>query len=277
MNNYEHPSDSLNFNELERLIILIRNTYGFDFGNYSTASLKRRVTRIMQLQKLNLFDLLALLTNDVDYFESFLIEITVNVTEMFRDPEFFVSVKKNILPYLKSYQRIKVWNAGCSTGEELYSFAILFSSEQVYDRSFFYGTDINTDVLGHAKTGIYTLEKMKTYAENYQSTGFVPPLSNYYTAKYDAVSINHSLKKNTLFSVHNLASDGVFNEFQIISCRNVLIYFNAELQKKVIELFYNSLVTFGFLCLGSKETLRSTELSRFKIIDKRNNIYQKIA
>jgi len=273
----DKETDTISYEELENLVAFIKNVQGFDFSDYSAASLKRRVTRIMQLQKLSLFDLRTLLTNDQDYFESFLIEVTVNVTEMFRDPSFYKSVANNIIPYLKSYQRIKVWNAGCSTGEELYSFAILFSEENLYERCFFYGTDINTDVLEQAKNGIYNLQKMKQYSENFQKIGSSNTLSNYYTAKYDAASINHSLKKNILFSVHNLASDGVFNEFQVISCRNVLIYFNSELQKKVIELFYNSLANFGFLCLGSKETLRSTELGRFKVIDKKNNIYQKIA
>lgn len=273
----DKDTDTISYEELENLVVFIKNVQGFDFSDYSAASLKRRVTRIMQLQKLSLFDLRTLLTNDQDYFESFLIEITVNVTEMFRDPSFYKSVAGNIIPYLKSYQRIKVWNAGCSTGEELYSFAVLFSEEQLYERCFFYGTDINTDVLEQAKNGIYDLQKMKQYSENFQKIGSGNTLSNYYTAKYDAASINHSLKKNILFSVHNLASDGVFNEFQVISCRNVLIYFNTELQKKVIELFYNSLANFGFLCLGSKETLRSTELGRFRVIDKKNNIYQKIA
>ena len=277
MTKLQEPIETISYAELTELISLIRNIHGFDFSGYSSASLKRRVTRIMQIQKLNLFDLRMLLTNDGDYFESFLIEVTVNVTEMFRDPLFFKAIGMHILPYLKSYQRIKVWNAGCSTGEELYSFAILFAEEKLYDRSFLYGTDINSDVLEYAKNGIYDLQKMKQYSENYRQTGAVHTLSDYYTAKYDAASINHSLKKNILFSAHNLASDGVFNEFQVISCRNVLIYFDANLQKKVIDLFYNSLANFGFLCLGSKESLRSTELGRFKIIDKKNNIYQKIA
>lgn len=267
----------ITYEELNSLVDLIRNTQDFDFGNYSAASFKRRVTRIMHLQKLSLFDLRTLLTNDQDYFESFLIEITVNVTEMFRDPLFYKSLALNVIPYLRSYQRIKVWNAGCSTGEELYSYAILFSEENLYDRSFFYGTDINNDVLSQARSGIYDLQKMKQNSENFQKTGTLRTLSDFYTAKYDAAIINHSLQKNVLFSVHNLASDGVFNEFQVISCRNVLIYFNPELQMKVIELFYNSLANFGFLCLGSKETLRSTEIGRFKVIDKKNNIYQKIA
>jgi chemotaxis protein methyltransferase CheR len=275
MHNVNH--DLISYDELNNLVDLIKNTQGFDFGNYSPASLKRRVTRIMHLQRLSLFDLRTLLTNDQDYFESFLIEITVNVTEMFRDPLFYKSLATNVIPYLRSYQRIKVWNAGCSTGEELYSFSILFSEEDLYDRTFFYGTDINNDVLSHARAGIYDLQKMKQNSENFRLTGTARTLSDFYTAKYDAATINHSLKKNVLFSVHNLASDGVFNEFQVISCRNVLIYFNPELQLKVIELFYNSLANFGFLCLGSKESLRSTEFKRFKVIDKKNNIYQKIA
>jgi chemotaxis protein methyltransferase CheR len=274
MDNRNHD---ITYEELNSLVDLIKNTQHFDFGDYAAASLKRRVTRIMQLQKLSLFDLRTLLTNDEDYFESFLIEITVNVTEMFRDPLFYKSLSENVIPYLRSYQRLKVWNAGCSTGEELYSYAILFAEADLYDRTFFYGTDINNEVLGHARLGIYDLHKMKQNSENFQNTGTLHTLSDFYTAKYDAAIINHSLKKNVLFSVHNLATDGVFNEFQVISCRNVLIYFNQELQKKVIELFYNSLANFGFLCLGSKETLRSTEIGRFKVIDKKNNIYQKIA
>ena len=269
-------SETITYEELASLVDFIRRIHGFDFSDYSSASLKRRVTRIMQLQKLSLFDLRTLLTNDPDYFEAFLIEITVNVTEMFRDPPFYQSFANNVIPYLKSYQRLKIWNAGCSTGEELYSFAILFAEENLYERSFFYGTDINSNVLSFARDGIYDLQKMKQYSENFQKTGTLQTLSKYYTAKYDAAALDRSLRKNVLFSVHNLISDGVFNEFQVISCRNVLIYFNTELQKKVIDLFYNSLSNFGFLCLGSKESLKYTDLSRFKAIDNKNNIYQKI-
>ncbi|TCC88261.1 protein-glutamate O-methyltransferase CheR [Pedobacter frigiditerrae] len=263
--------------ELNELILIIRKVHDFDFSVYSQASFKRQVTKLMILEKLSLFDLRTLLTNDANYFEHFLIQVTVNVTEMFRDPLFYKSVKENIIPYLSSYQHIKIWNAGCSTGEELYSFAMLFADENLYQRSFFYGTDVNSKVLSMAKNGIYSLKQMKQYSENYLATGAINSLAKYYTAKYDAVAIKHALKKNTLFSVHNLISDGVFNEFQVISCRNVLIYFSKELQNKVIELFYNSLANFGFLCLGSKESIRNSNLlALFKIIDKKNNIYQKI-
>ncbi|WP_443937804.1 CheR family methyltransferase [Pedobacter sp. MW01-1-1] len=272
INNYEISSS-----ELKDLIELIKNIHGFDFGNYAQASLKRRVNLILNNQKWSIFDLKNQLTNTSSYFDTFLESITVNVTEMFRDAPFFIAVKKNILPYLKSYPHIKVWNAGCSTGEELYSFSILFQEENLYDRTFFYGTDINGKVLEKAKAGIYNLQKMKLYSENYLATEPKYSLSNYYTAQYDAALINRSLKKNCLFASHNLVSDNPFNEFQLISCRNVLIYFNTELQNKVIELFYNSLTTFGFLCLGSKETIRDSEFAkRFKIIDRHKNIYQKI-
>ncbi len=270
-------SENISTEQLDELISVIKNVHGFDFSQYSAASFKRQVSKVLHLQKQSVFELRNLIINDATYFEQFLCSVTVNVTEMFRDPTFYQSIREHIVPYLASYQRIKVWNAGCSTGEELYSFAILFAEEGLYDRSFFYGTDINTAVLKTAKSGIYELAKMKQNSENYSASGAVNSLSKYYTAKYDAVSIRHSIKKNVLFSTHNLVSDGAFNQFQVISCRNVLIYFNVELQNRAIELFYTSLASFGFLCLGSKETIRSIDLkNRFKIIDKKNNIYQRI-
>ena len=271
------PEESISDEELKSLIHLVKKVHGFDFGDYTMASLKRRISRIIELQKLSYFDLTNHLVNDTEYFDHFLAEVTVNITEMFRDPLFFKSVKENVIPYLRSYQHIKVWSAGCSTGEELYSLAILFTEEDLYKRSFFYGTDVNHEVLMQAKEGIYDLQKMKQYSENYIGFSNTSSLSNYYTAKYDAVSISRKLKKNVLFSMHNLVSDGPFNEFQLITCRNVLIYFNTELQAKVINLFYNSLANFGFLCLGTKESIRDAELAKkFKVIDKKNNIYQKI-
>lgn len=264
--------------QVEEVIIITKNIYGFDFDGYSRASLKRRINRIMLLKRLDFFDLLSTLTNDQNFFHDFLNEVTVNVTEMFRDPKFFISLRANVLPYLSTYQHIKVWNAGCSTGEELYSFAILFEEAELYKRSFFYGTDINHKVLETAKEGIYDLQKMKLYSENYHAIEGVKSLANYYTAQYDAASILRTLKKNVLFSMHNLVSDGPFNEFQVISCRNVLIYFNPTLQNTVINLFYNSLAMFGFLCLGGKEAIRDVQLAKkFKVVDKKNNIYQKIS
>jgi chemotaxis protein methyltransferase CheR len=159
-------NENINSEQLDELITVIKHVHGFDFSNYSPASFKRQVSKILQLQKLSSFDLRNLIINDAAYFDQFLCNVTVNVTEMFRDPHFYKSIREHIIPYLSSYQRIKIWNAGCSTGEELYSFAILFAEENLYARSFFYGTDINSDVLKNAKSGIYELRKMKQNSEN---------------------------------------------------------------------------------------------------------------
>jgi chemotaxis protein methyltransferase CheR len=167
--------------------------------------------------------------------------------------------------------------AGCSTGEEVYSIAILLREAGLSNKSFIYGTDINTEVLREARRGIYSLRNIKSYAENYQFTGLKGSISDHFTILYDAASIHNELKQNTLFSVHNLVSDGIFNEFQLISCRNVFIYFETELQEHILELFYKSLCPLGYLCLGSKETIRSdTFKKKFKVINSKENIYQKI-
>jgi chemotaxis protein methyltransferase CheR len=271
-------AESITFDELEEIIQLVNKVHGFDFSEYSRASLKRRVTRVMKLGRMNLFELKNRLINDTRFFEQFVKELTVNVTEMFRDPGFFKSLRENVLPYLASFQHIRIWNAGCSTGEEVYSYAILLKEHDLYSRCQLYGTDINSDVLDTARKGIYDLKNMKLYSGNFSESGTENSLSDFYTAMYDAAAINNNLKNKTLFSAHNLVSDGVFNEFQLISCRNVLIYFTVKLQERVIELFYDSLQPLGFLCLGTKECLRSERIaSKFKVIDKKFNIYQKIA
>ena len=263
--------------ELDEAIMLIKNVHDFDFSDYSKASLKRRFEGMLSKLSLSFFDLKLKIINEPHFLKTLVNDITVNVTEMFRDAEFFKSVKNNVIPYLKSYQRIKIWNAGVATGEELYSFSILFQDSEIYEKSFFYGTDINTEVLEEAKTGIYPLKKMKTFAENYLALNLVRPFSDYYTVHYDYAIINAELRKNSLFSVHNLISDGIFNEFQLVICRNVLIYFNLELQNKVLRLLIDSLCIFGFLCLGSKEVIRSEELEkRLKLIDRKQNIYQRV-
>jgi len=270
-------AEFISFEELEDVIHLVNKVHGYDFNEYSRASLKRRVSRVMGLRKLSLFELNNRLVNDNDFFEYFLKEITVNVTEMFRDPDFFNILREKVLPYLSSYQQINIWTAGCSTGEELYSLAILLQEQGLLGRSLLYGTDVNSDVIDHAKKGIYDLKNMKLYSENYRESGTRHSLSEYYTAMYDAAVINQNLRDKTSFSIHNLVSDGVFNQFQLISCRNVLIYFTVSLQEKVIQLLYDSLQPLGFLCLGSKESLRNEAIARcFKLIDKKSNIYQKI-
>ena len=269
--------DGISDDDLLSLISLIKNIYGFDFSQYSKSSLKRRFERLLGVKQWTLVDLKTKITNDYSFYDVLLREITVNVTEMFREPAFYKSLSLNVLPYLNSYSRVKVWNAGVSSGQELYSFVILFSENGMYDKAFFYGTDINTEVLDEAKNGIYSLVDMRSFANNYVKTDFQKAFSNYFTVGYHNSAIKSQFKKNTHFSVHNLLSDGVFNEFQLISCRNVLIYFEVELQAKVIELFIDSLCLFGFLCLGSKEAVRSKKLlNRLKVIDSKQNIYQRI-
>ena len=268
----------LSVQQLNELIDLIKKFHGFDFSYYSKASLKRRVLRIMQNKKQTFYDLKHTLVNNQPFFQEFLDEITVNVTEMFRDPSFYKAINNQVIPYLSTYQHIKIWSAGCSSGEEVYSLAILMNETGLRKKSFIYGTDINTEMLKEARKGIYSLKKIKSYAENYQYSGLKGSLTDHFTIMYDAATVHSELKHNTLFSVHNLVSDAIFNEFQLISCRNVFIYFESELQEKILELFYNSLAPLGFLCMGSKETIRSDKFKKkFKVINSKENIYQKIA
>jgi chemotaxis protein methyltransferase CheR len=270
-------SQSLTAEQVTELIDLVKKAHGFDFSDYSKASLKRRLSRIMMIKKLSFYDLKHTLLNSPDFFQDFLEEITVNVTEMFRDPSFYKALNTQVIPYLSTYQHIKMWSAGCSSGEEVYSLAILMEQAGLKDKSFIYGTDVNTVVLKEARMGIYSYRNIKSYTENYQMAGMKGTLTDHFTTLYDAATIHSELKANTLFSVHNLISDTVFNEFQLISCRNVFIYFETQLQDRILELFYKSLCPHGFLCLGSKETIRSeTFKRRFKAINLKENIYQKI-
>jgi len=273
----EGLTSTISQKQLEELIDLVKRIYGFDFSDYTKASLKRRILRIMMLKKQEFYDLKHILVNNVKFFQEFLEEITVNVTEMFRDPAFYKALHNQVIPYLSTYQHIKIWCAGCSSGEEVYSLAILMQEAGLTNKSFIYGTDINTEMLKEARKGIYSLRKIKSYAENYQFSGLKGSITDHFTILYDAATIHNELKHNTLFSVHNLVSDSIFNEFQMITCRNVFIYFETELQEKILELFYNSLCPHGFLCLGNKETIRSDKFrKKFKVINSTENIYQKI-
>jgi chemotaxis protein methyltransferase CheR len=270
-------SQGLTAEQITELIGLVKKVHGFDFSNYSKASLKRRISRIMMIKKLEFYDLKHTLVNNPDFFQDFLEEITVNVTEMFRDPSFYKALNNEVIPYLSTYQHIKIWSAGCSSGEEVYSLAILLNDAELKNKSFIYGTDVNTVVLKEARLGIYSYRNIKSYAENYQLSGLKGTLTDHFTTMYDAATVHSELKANTLFSVHNLISDTVFNEFQLITCRNVFIYFETQLQEKILELFYKSLCPHGFLCLGSKETIRSDSFKKkFRVINQKENIYQKI-
>jgi len=259
------------------IIQIAQQVHGFDFTEYAKASLKRRIIRVGQLKNMNFYDLKHALVNDQQFFKFFLEEITVNVTEMFRDPLHYLSLKEKVLPYLASYPQIKIWSAGCSTGEEAYSLNILIQDANLKSKTFIYGTDVNEEVIKTARKGIYSLEKIKGYAENYRTTTLSGSLTDQFTMMYGAAAVRADLKQNTFFSTHNLVADGVFNEFQLITCRNVFIYFEPPLQEKVLRLFYKSLCPLGFLWLGSKEIIRSHFFKeRFRVVDAKHNIYQKI-
>jgi len=269
--------ETLTDQELHELIDLVRATHGFDFSNYSKASLKRRLSRIITLKKVGFKELQDSLTNNSDFFRWFLNEVTVNVTEMFRDPSFYKALTALVVPYLSKFKNVRVWSAGCSSGEEVYSLAILLTEAKLKVGPFIYGTDINTAMIEEAQKGIYSMRKIKSYAENYKSCGLNGELTDHFNIINDLGSIKNELKQNTLFSVHDLVTDNAFNEFQIISCRNVFIYFETELQKRILGLFYKSLCPHGFLCLGSKETIRFPEYkNNFKVISQKENIYQKV-
>lgn len=263
--------------ELKELLQSIRSVYGYDFTEYAEASVRRRIDHFMHARKIEALDKLGkIILKDEKLFEDFVQEISVTVTEMFRDPDFYQSLRKNVMKRLATYPFIKVWIAGCATGEEVYSIAILLQEEGLLNRSIIYATDINQKSLQFAKKGIYNVEHMKEYTSNYQKAGGEKSFSEYYTAKYNSVLFDKSLKQNIVFSPHNLAVDKSFNEFQLIICRNVLIYFNQQLQNKVINLFYDSLCPFGFIGLGNKESLLFTDKKKhFEEVDRKERIFIK--
>lgn len=251
--------------------------YGYDFTNYAEASLVRRSKLFMDSLKVNSLDAFTyLVLEDENTFEEFIKYISVTVTEMFRDPSFFYSLKEKIIPRLATYPFIKIWIAGCATGEEAYSMAILLKETDLLHRAVIYATDINQKSLQIAKEGVYPISTAKKYTANYLKADGEKAFSEYYTAKYDLILLEKSLKNNIVFAPHNLAVDESFNEFQLIVCRNVLIYFNQSLQNRVINLFYNSLCPFGFLGLGNKESMLFTDKKDFfQPVDKKERIYLK--
>lgn len=243
--------------EIDVLLRDIHEIYGYDFNEYAKASLKRRINRLFTLDRFPSFaEFRFRIKMNADYFTRFIEQITVNVTEMFRDPEFYLALRKEVLPVLSTYPFIRVWHAGCSTGEEVYSMAILLKETNLLHKSILYATDINPKVVQRAASGIFQLSHMKQYSENYIQSGGLQDFSTYYTAGNNKVIFDQAFKKHMVFSTHNLAAESSFNEFQLIVCRNVLIYFDRHLQVKVFNLFNDSLERLGFIALGSKESLR---------------------
>jgi chemotaxis protein methyltransferase CheR len=267
----------INNEEIKELMESIRFMYGYDFTEYSVASIKRRLEHFMEEKKISsIRELAKMLLKEEELFELFIQDLTINVTEMFRDPKFYKALREKIIPRLATYPFIKIWIAGCATGEEVYSVAILLKEEKLLKRSIIYATDINQKVLMSAKEGVFHVTDMQKHTANYIKFGGKNSFSDYYMAKYDSALLDKSLKQNVVFSIHNLAVDKSFNEFQLILCRNVLIYFNQSLQNKVIDLFYESLCPFGVLALGNKESLLfSDKKPYFEEIDKSEKIFMK--
>jgi chemotaxis protein methyltransferase CheR len=264
--------------EIELLLEAVYRRYGFDFRQYAQASLKRRLWRRAYAEgATSISELQAKLLHDPQSMERLLLDLSINVTSMFRDPTFYVAFREKVVPQLHTYPFTRIWCAGCSTGEEVYSLAIVLDEEGLYDRTRIYATDINESVLATARAGIFPLDKMKQYTQNYIRGGGKHDFSRYYLAAYEAAQFSKTLTENVVFAQHNLAMDRAFNQFNVIVCRNVMIYFDKPLQDRVHELFYESLEQFGVLALGHKETLAFTPLAdRYEELDPAERIYRKI-
>lgn len=264
--------------EIQLLLEGLFLKYGHDFRDYAGAHLKRRLEYRKLTEGLaNYAEMLHKILYDQDFLQQLLLDLSINVTEMFRDPYVYAKIRKVVIPHLKTYPFIRSWHAGCSTGQEVYSMCILLHEEEVSGKRIqIYATDFNDLVLDKARQAIYPIEVVKDYTANYQKAGGLSSFAEYYTADYKSVKINPPLRDRVLFSAHNLATDGVFAEMNIIICRNVLIYFNKDLQNKVMKLFYDSLCPGGFLCLGPKESLRFTDYAdKFDIVGEKERIYRK--
>lgn len=263
--------------EIDMLLdgVLIR--YGYDFTHYSRASLKRRIDRVRGEARLSSYTaLLDRLFHDEPFFDEFLRGMSITVTEMFRDPPFYCAVREKIVPMLKTYPYIKIWHAGCATGEEVYSMAILLHEEGFLDRARIYATDFNKHSLDRAQQGVYAAKNMKNYEAHYRMAGGAGHFPDYYNASYDLMKIKDFLKEHVTFAYHNLVTDGVFGEMNLICCRNVLIYFDRTLQDRVLIKLSESLRHGGFLCLGNKESLNFTSIRpHFEPVDTKQRIYRK--
>ena len=270
-------SDELINLEIKLLMDGVYQVYGYDFREYSEASLRRRLTQWLSGSGFTTFSLAqSQLLRDRNLFDTLLRGITVNVSEMFRDPAFFKAVREHVVPYLKTYPFVKIWHAGCASGEEAYSMAILMLEEGLKGRFRIYATDINEEVIRKAQEGIYPLQDMQRFTRNYQQAGGAGSFSDYYTARYEHAILSPSLRENIVFAAHNLAVDAGFGEMNMVLCRNVMIYFRQPLKERVLTLLDSSLVQGGYLCLGTKESLSQRQISdRYEAITERMQIYRK--
>jgi chemotaxis protein methyltransferase CheR len=276
----EHPPARDDLEEIELSLLLegVFRKYGFDFRQYAPASLRRRVWRRIYAEGLTTISALQeRLLHDQACMERLLLDLSINVTAMYRDPSFYTAFRRKVIPMLRTYPFTRIWVAGCSTGEEVYSLAILMQEEELYDRARIYATDINEAVLDRARAGVFPLDKMREYTQNYIKAGGTRAFSEYYLAKYDGAQFQRALIDNVVFAQHNLVSDRSFNEFNVIICRNVMIYFDRTLQNRVHRLFYDSLIRFGVLGLGHKESIRfSPHEHSFEELDPKEKLYRKV-
>jgi chemotaxis protein methyltransferase CheR len=277
------PLDEQNKLELEEIEVKlvtegIYHHYGFDFRDYSLPSLRRRIWKRVYAEGLSTISgLQEKVLHDASCMERLLLDLSINTTAMFRDPTFYLAFRQKVVPMLRTYPFVRIWHAGCSTGEEVYSMAILLQEEGLYDRCRIYATDINEAVLQRAKEGIFPLNTMQENTSNYISAGGKGTFSEYYTARYDYAIFRPSLRENVVFAQHNLVTDASFNHFNVIFCRNVLIYFNNTLQEKVQRLFLQSLEHLGVLGLGKKETIKYTGVSDYyEILDDDERLYRRV-
>lgn len=263
--------------EMAPLLTAIYDRYGFDFRDYALASLRRRIRRRMEAEQLSsVAELQAALLAHPDLMERLLLDFSINVSGLFRDPPFFLCLRQKVVPLLQTYPFARCWIAGCSAGEEVYSLAILLREEGLTERTRIYATDFNEAVVQKAKTGIFPIDRMRTYTANYQQAGGTDAFAEYYTAAHGSVRFDPSLTRNVIFAQHNLATDASFNDFHVILCRNVMIYFNSTLQDRVHDLLYDSLVPRGILGLGAKESLKfKAHEADFEPLDESQKLYRR--
>ena len=265
--------------EMAMLLEAIHRRYGFDFRSYAYASIKRRIWKRILAEGLSTVSALQeRVLHDPRVMDRLLLDLSVTVSSMFRDPSFFLAVRREVVPLLRTYPFVRIWHAGCSTGEEVYSMAILLQEEGLYDRCRIYATDINDVVLQRARAGVFPLDKMQEYTQNYLQAGGTRAFSEYYTAGYDGALFDASLTRNVVWAQHNLVTDGSFTEFNLIVCRNVMIYFSRILQERVHQLFHDSLARRGILALGKKESLRlSAYEERYEALNAREKLYRRVS
>jgi chemotaxis protein methyltransferase CheR len=264
--------------EINLLLDGVFRHYGYDFRQYAFASSRRRTMgRARAEGAKTVLELLDRVLDDQACMGRLLRALTIHVTSMFRDPQFYIAFREKVVPFLKTYPFVRIWDAGCSSGAEVYSLAILLAEEGIYDRCRIYATDLSEDILRDAKQGMFPLNSMKEYTENYQKAGGKASFSDYYSARYDHALFRPSLRKNIIFAQHDLVAGGSFNEFNVILCRNVMIYFNNSLQDRVHRLFYQSLARLGVLGLGQRESLRfSPHEASYEMVDAAQCLFRKV-